>query len=384
MKVILYIGHHKVGSTSLQAYLSQNWLALAQAGILYPAVDASGIADTTARGLRQQDLATATNVNIREPHNALAFRMMSTKTSKPIPSYHRPIASLEQMFKNLRTQIDTIAPHTVVICSEVMANFGAVDPKLIDMLKNHLPEAQFEIYCALRRPDQYLASWHGQRLKFGHQVEALSAGAALAYRRGIHFNYQRLIEPWVKCFPEARFHIRNYADVLTAGGSVEDFTQQVDVDFPAELPIPAQRNPSLPYATYDIMRRGNAALAKPDQRMLCNYLLSHRQMDHLPKNHEVELFGPKVRQTLFQSFAPIADYLEQFTPEAAFFPDLEHMLEPHSQSEAEASTRVLHILPLPLRHNILEILARKLLRKKYHKGKTIQFLTTLKRETHPQ
>lgn len=39
MKVVFYIGHHKVGSTALQVYLSQNWLRLAQAGILYPAVE---------------------------------------------------------------------------------------------------------------------------------------------------------------------------------------------------------------------------------------------------------------------------------------------------------------------------------------------------------
>ena len=42
MKVILYIGHHKVGSTALQVFLSQNSHRLLQAGILYPAVEMQG------------------------------------------------------------------------------------------------------------------------------------------------------------------------------------------------------------------------------------------------------------------------------------------------------------------------------------------------------
>ena len=44
MKVILYIGHHKVGSTSLQVFLARNWAALAREGTLYPSVENRGYA----------------------------------------------------------------------------------------------------------------------------------------------------------------------------------------------------------------------------------------------------------------------------------------------------------------------------------------------------
>ena len=39
MDLVIFMGHHKVGSSSLQSWLSTNWLALARAGILYPAVE---------------------------------------------------------------------------------------------------------------------------------------------------------------------------------------------------------------------------------------------------------------------------------------------------------------------------------------------------------
>ena len=52
MKIIIYIGHHKVGSTALQVFLSQNWLALVRAGILYPSVETSGFSHNLAEVLQ--------------------------------------------------------------------------------------------------------------------------------------------------------------------------------------------------------------------------------------------------------------------------------------------------------------------------------------------
>lgn len=346
MKILLYIGHHKVGSTSLQAFFSQNWLALAQAGILYPCVDAEGFADHLQRGLAGQDSTGLPPVNVREPHNALAFRMLTSTNKKSMPPYHRNLPSLPQMLKTLRQQVSRMAPQTVVICSEVMANFGLQEPKLIDRLKGLFPKAEFEIYCALRRPDQYLASWHGQRLKFGHKVKALNDGGALAYRNGIHFDYAAMLAPWIARFPEARIHVRNYADVLTSGGSVEDFTQRVGLALPSGLQQPDRTNPSLPYAAYEIMRRGNQELARPDQLELRKYLLAAAQT--LRPNQEVELFGTELRQELTEAFAPVHQYLSQFTKDDAFFPDLDKMRQPHPLPEAEAlqqSLTTLHATP---------------------------------------
>lgn len=337
MKILLYIGHHKVGSTSLQAYFSQNWLALAQAGILYPMVDAEGMSDVLQRGLTQADTPGLPAINIREPHNALAFRMMTSVTRKPMPPYHRQMPALGQMLKTIKAQVRLLQPGTLVICSEVMANLGPLSPKLIDMLKEMFPKADFEIYCTLRRPDQYLASWHGQRLKFGHAVEPLSKGGALAYRKGIHFDYLAMLRPWIKAFPQATFHLRNYADVLATGGSVEDFTAQVSTVFPANLPLPERTNPSLAYATYEIQRRGNQQLDRKDQIALRGDLLRLSAKKSLPSNAQVELFGADLRMQLAEAFAPIDKGLAELVGAEAFFADLDRMTQVAPVPEQEAT-----------------------------------------------
>lgn len=344
MKILLYIGHHKVGSTSLQAYFSQNWLALAQAGILYPMVEAEGLSDVLQRGLREADTPELPKINIREPHNALAFRMMTSITKKPMPPYHRQMPSLDQMLKTIRAQVRMLDPDTVVLCSEVMANLGPLNPKLITTLKKLFPKAEFEIYCSLRRPDQYLASWHGQRLKFGHRIDPLSKGGALAYRKGIHFDYLAMLRPWIEIFPEARIHLRNYADVLAAGGSVEDFTAEVSTVFPTDLPLPARTNPSLAYATYEIQRRGNMRLDRKGQIALRGDLLRLSAQGSLPANAQVELFGAETRAQLAEAFAPIAEGLATLTGNGAFFPDLDQITQVAPIPEDEATSAALQLL----------------------------------------
>lgn len=342
MKIIFYIGHHKVGSTALQAYLSQNWLALAQAGILYPSVEAEGVADNLSRLLSGADHPKVPAINVREPHNALAFRMMGKVTKKPMPRYHQNLPALQQMLRTLRAQIDQMQPKVVVLCSEVMANFGALEPKLIATLKDALPEAdEVELYCALRRPDHYLASWHGQRLKFGHKVAPLRDGGAEAYIKGIHFNYRRLLQPWLRHFPDAQVHVRNYADILKSGGSVEDFIAHIPAPFPAPQGAGERRNPSLPHATYEIMRRGNHALERADMLQLRHYLMSASAKADLPRNNEVELFGQKTRDRLWDAFAPVGDYLTQFSGGATFFPDLEEMRQPNATADIALAPEVL-------------------------------------------
>ena len=52
MDLILFMGHHKVGSSALQMFLARNWLPLARAGILYPAVEPQGMAANLGAAVR--------------------------------------------------------------------------------------------------------------------------------------------------------------------------------------------------------------------------------------------------------------------------------------------------------------------------------------------
>lgn len=336
MHVILYIGHHKVGSTALQIFLSRNWLRLARAGILYPSVESRGFAQNLAAALGDDDSETGPEMNIREPHSALAYRMMSEISERKVPQQFRALPAAGQMFVALRSQIRALRPRAVILCSEAFANFGMVDPALIGRLAGLFPKAEFQIYCALRRPDEYLIAWHGQRLKVGERLKALRAGGAAQYYPTIHFDFRAVIEPWTREIPGARLNIRNYADILAAGGSTEDFLARTGLDIPDGL-IPAGRaNTGLPRAAIEIMRRANHDLPAEPARTLCDYLLKNGARLSPAPNADIEMFGPPLRAELAERFAPIQDYLSAQAGQPAFFPDIGEIARTRPIPEAEA------------------------------------------------
>lgn len=338
MKVILYIGHHKVGSTALQVFLSQNWLRLAQHGILYPAVETRGFSENLAKALGAGDTVGEQNVNIREPHSALAYRMMSEVSDRKVPKQFQHLPGTGQMLLALRNQVAWLQPKTLLLCSEAFANFGQVDAALIRRLRNVFPKAEVEIYCALRRPDDYLVSWHGQRLKVGEKLAPLSDGGAAPYFDTIHFNFRTVVEAWATEIPAARLILRNYADILKAGGSTEDFFQQTSVRMPKGM-LPAGRaNKSLPRAALEIARRGNHELDAPAAHQLSQYLLRTEQTLKPAPNRDVEMLGAPLRAELAERFAPIHDYLSELAGQTAFFPDIDEMsrLRPVPERDAVA------------------------------------------------
>ena len=65
MKLVIFMGHHKVGSTSLQRFLSQNYLGLLKAGILYPSVESQGFSHNIAAALNGADFEGDLPINVR-------------------------------------------------------------------------------------------------------------------------------------------------------------------------------------------------------------------------------------------------------------------------------------------------------------------------------
>lgn len=340
MKIILYIGHHKVGSTALQVFLSQNWLKLIRAGILYPSVESRGFANNLARMLGDGDKAAQLPVNIREPHSALAYRMMSEVSPRKVPPQFNNLPASGQMFHALRAQANQMKPEAMVLSSEAFSNFGEVQPNLIKRLRSAFPKAEFTIYCALRRPDEYLVSWHGQRLKVGEHVKPLHTGGTAPYFETIHFDFRKVVEAWAEHIPDARLILRNYADILAAGGSTEDFMAQCDIGFPTDL-IPAGRaNTSLPRAAMELARRGNHELPAEQARILRQYLLEHGDRLNPVKNADVEMFGPDQRAAMVKRFAPVHDYLSTLTGQP-FFPDIDQLSTPRPIPETRATAQLL-------------------------------------------
>lgn len=324
MKVIFFIGHHKVGSTSLQDFLARNSVALAQAGILYPSVDFEGMALMLGAATGRHRPEGGLPINAREPHNALAFRMLAEQKKGVVPGYHQGLPARGQMVRAIRKQIEFLQPEAVILAAEVFANFAPAGPELIEGVKEIFPpDAEITVIATLRRIDEYIASWHGQRLKFGHKIEPLRAGGLQGYFGNIHFDYQLMLEGWLKALPEARFILRDYADVRAGGGSVVDFIAQSGLRFPEGLTPERRTNESLHRGVYELARRGNEMLPGPQASGLRQGLRRLTPELDLPSSSEIELFGAENRQEMAERFEPIHRFLGEASGKAPFFPDQE-------------------------------------------------------------
>ncbi|MCB4457219.1 hypothetical protein [Leisingera sp. McT4-56] len=336
LQVILFIGHHKVGSTSLQDYLSRNAAALSRAGILYPYVDFEGMAHLAATAAGRGQPEGSLPINVREPHNALAFRMLAGHSNGKVPSYHKRLPVLPQMVHAIQQQIRFAEPHTVILAAEVFANFNAAGPELIQKLAGWFPEAEFTLVATLRRIDEYVASWHGQRLKFGHQLAPLRADGLDGYFGGIHFDYRLMLEGWLKTLPEARVILRDYAEVRAGGGSVADFIAQTGLQLPEGLAPERRENDSFHRAVYEIARLGNHRLEDRKAAELRRALRALTPELELPPSRDIELFGADNRQRMLERFRPIDDWLGGICGRSGFFADLEQALEVQPLAEEEA------------------------------------------------
>ena len=344
MKVILFIGHHKVGSSSLQQFLSQNSLALLRAGILYPSVEFQGMATMLAKALRGKDTTEVLPINLREAHNALAFKMIAEHTGGSIPPYHQGLPHTRQMFRAIEQQIEILQPKTVILTAEVFANFSPVSTDLIDRLYNFFKGNDIRIVATLRRVDDYLASWHAQRLQFNHKILPLSAGGLEPYKTGIHFDYRVMLDGWTTNMPGAKIVLRNYSDVLASGGSIEDFIASSGIKFPKKLLPAGKANTSLHRGLVEIARRGNHQLNDHDAQVLRRALKKLTPRMSLPSSRDVEMFGKEVREDLVASFTPIHEYLGAVSGKPPFFPDMEDALQTKPLAELDVATTALQQL----------------------------------------
>ena len=361
MRLILYIGHHKVGSTALQAFLAQNTVSLLKRGILYPAVESMGFAHFLAKMLRGEDTHEFEHVNIREPHSALAYRMISDEAHRPIPNQFRKLPGSPQMLAALKNQVRRLEPHTVILASEAFSNFGDAAPGQIDRLLNVFPDAEVQIYCALRRPDEYLVSWHGQRIKVGEPIRPLRKAGITPYENNIHFNFDRVPVPWMENAPGAKLSLRSYTDILAVGGSIEDFARETGLDLlDGSLPV-ERHNKSLPLATVEIARCANHELPEEEARRLRDYLLWETgDLDLLP-NRDIEMLGTENRNTIAERFAPIHQILANLVDKDAFFHDYDAIREGKPIPEIDAIADTLgKIDPTVFENTILENFIGKL------------------------
>lgn len=352
-KVVLFVGHHKVGSTALQEFLSSNAIALLKSGLLYPMVEAEGMSYLLRAAIEGTDIATG-NINLREPHNALAFRMLAEDRPRgrggrggkmgKVPPYHAGVPGSDQMFRSIRKQIEIFKPDTVVLCAEVFANFAAKDPRLIQKLLEVFPGSEIEVIATLRRPDEYLASWHGQRFRFGHKLEALREDALEGYYAGIHFDYRLMLEAWIDAVGIQNVKLRNYRVALSKGGAIPDFIDAAGLTLPGGLRHDIISNPSIRYCQFEIARQAMNEIDRASARAVIDMLEDLSKVPGLQSNEKVEMFGAQNRAAIVEHFAPINAWLGEQIGKPAFFDDLDQILTERPVPELDAAREALEVM----------------------------------------
>jgi len=297
-----------------------------RAGILYPSVESQGMARNLLVALSGQDIPTiGEGLNIIEPHNALALKLKTEEDRHGVPPYYPNLPSGFQMLEMLDKQISALDPGSVILCSEVFALLGLTEKReSIKRLARRFAHHEVTIYCNLRRPDEYISSWHRQRLKFGAKLAKLSEGALDEYLNGAHFQQAKLIEGWVTDhFPDAKLVIRNFDDVKAAGGSVKDFIASSGIAFPEHVNIPKDQNPSVPSAFAEIGRRALHELPRETASQIVGWLSSAGARVAHHSDKQVEVFGPENREILLSRFRPVAEKLNEMTGRHPFYPNFE-------------------------------------------------------------
>ncbi len=343
LRVVLFIGHHKVGSTALQSHLARHAPAALRQGLLYPVVTASDLTALNA-WVEVGDAEQPLSRNVTEAHNALAFSLIhDANPAAAIPDFHQNLPPSSEMFALICQQIARHRPRVLVLASEVFANFAAISPELIRNLVRglglHRRGARIELFAALRRVDDYLAAWHSQRVHLGQPVRPLPQ-ALDHYRNTAHFDYRLMLEGWQRALPEAQLVLRPYDDGMRTAGMPQSFAGAMGLDLPGLDAPPEIVNPGLHRGLLDIARRAVPDLGPDEALGLFRTLLALGPKLDLPPSQDVELFGAAARRDMAEGFVPIHDWLSA-TAGQPFFDDVAEIATMRPVDEFEVNCAAL-------------------------------------------
>ena len=238
MRLVLHVGFPKTGTSSIQAYCTQNQEALKAQGTLYA---------KTGRVLWFKE---------RERHVglAMAFRPPHMAPTGLMRSYGLVRARARRRFtqKFLRDLDREIARspgvHTVILSDEALGGFP--DRAIPQLLHDEMTQRfdQVSVLCMVRDPVGYLTSNYAQEVKMGGTrlwPEFLQAMLA-------HNFFLDKIQGWQEIFGAENVLVR-----VLKQDAVADFGEALDL--PGGLRDVARANPSLSRQGIELLRVVNAA-----------------------------------------------------------------------------------------------------------------------------
>ena len=208
-EILLHIGTHKTGTTSLQHRLAAATAPLAERGVLYP---------RTGRPRRGP----------RAGHHQLAWSILGK--GRPVPT---------EVWSDLGREWARSGLPRMVLSAE---GFEHLSPTGIRQLRDQLPDARFRVVVYLRRPCAFLRSVYLQRLKKGNEHRPF---AEFVQHNAHRCDYPRLLADWATVFGKAALVPRSYDKAAQGVGVIDDFLSLLDIDavaLPDSAGMPQRRN----------------------------------------------------------------------------------------------------------------------------------------------
>ena len=210
-RLVIHIGMHKTGSSSIQHYLSRNRRLLRFFGVLYP--DSFG-----ADGRRQ-------------PKHAALFDAISHEADhgRPHPAYGPSAAMVEALAR----RIETSGARVAVLSAE---GFSGPKPDFARALAPLAARFDATVIVFLRRPDLWAESFHRQMVMSRQVREARPLRVFLASpEMQAHLDWPRILGWWREAFGAGAVRIRAFTSGVRGPGPVRAFIAAASLPRPCLL-----------------------------------------------------------------------------------------------------------------------------------------------------
>lgn len=186
-RLIIHIGMHKTGSSSIQRFLSRNRIALRAFGVLYPP-------SRGADGRRQSK------------HNAL-FTAISHEADTGRP--HPQLGPSADIVRALGDRIAASGAGAAVLSAE---GLSGERPDFAQALAPLADRFEARIVVFLRRPDLWVESFYRQMVMSEEVREARPLSAFLEAPETLaHLDYERILGWWADRFGAAALRVGRFA-----------------------------------------------------------------------------------------------------------------------------------------------------------------------------
>lgn len=276
--ILLHVGMHKTGTTSIQKFLAGNRTALLRSGILYPDLGHGDSHPGLALSLpnRRADM-------IRRMRRATGPGHQAAAVAWPHP---------DQAYGDLADTVAWYRPDLVALSSECFLEW--LDPALVrDALARSLG-GPVTVLIYLRNPEDWIESVYRQVVR---DPEIRFAGDPAHLPQWDLLDYPALLRRWADVFGRDALRVRSYdtADTRARGvvGDVETLLRLPGDD--ARWYPPRDTNAALDHLRTEQLRRDNGGCADPAavvisgrQRRRFRRMYRHLDRHWLPAGHRID------------------------------------------------------------------------------------------------